>query len=331
MSHKPLVSVIIIFLNEEKFLQEAIDSVLTQTYDNWELLLVDDGSTDNSTKIALAHAQSYSAKVRYLEHEGHQNRGMSASRNLGLLHAKGKYISPLDGDDVWLPRKLEQQVAILESQPEAAMVFGPLQLWYSWTGNPEDIDRDCLYNVGVGNVHPYANTLVQPPKILALFLRHEHFIPAGVLVHRNIIERVGGGEDIFRGSYEDTVVHVKVCLNSAVFVSSECWYKYRIHPNSWQRVVIKTGQVNSTRLFYLNWVEEYLSKQGVKDPEVWQSLRHALWPYRHPRLYRLRESYRHFKKQIKELVKLVGRRTLPISVRHWLRTKLQAYLQQNPI
>ena len=87
--NKPLVSIIIIFLNSENFIQDAIESVFAQTYDNWELLLVDDGSTDDSTDIALQCAKKHAEKVRYLEHDDHQNRGMSASRNLGICEAKG--------------------------------------------------------------------------------------------------------------------------------------------------------------------------------------------------------------------------------------------------
>src|SRR5919107_1887161 len=110
MSSRPLVSTVVAFLNGERFIEEAIESVLAQTYDNWELLLVDDGSTDGSTRIALQCAEQYPAKVRYLEHLGHQNCGMSASRNLGVSRAKGQYIAFLDADDVWLPHKLQQQV-----------------------------------------------------------------------------------------------------------------------------------------------------------------------------------------------------------------------------
>src|SRR5215211_5603498 len=96
MSSKPRVSAIIIFLNAEKFIEEAIESVFGQTYDDWELLLVDDGSTDYSTQIALRYAEHYPEKVRYLEHPGHENRGMSAARNLGLSHARGEYVAFLD-------------------------------------------------------------------------------------------------------------------------------------------------------------------------------------------------------------------------------------------
>ena len=88
MSSKPLVSVIVIFFNAEDFIQEAIESVFAQTYEHWELLLVDDGSTDKSRSIAERCAEQYPDKVRCLEHEGHQNRGMSASRNLGIDNAK---------------------------------------------------------------------------------------------------------------------------------------------------------------------------------------------------------------------------------------------------
>lgn len=240
----------IIFLNEERFLQEAIDSVFSQTYESWELLLVDDGSTDASTEIALRCAGKYPGKVRYLEHEDHQNRGMSTSRNLGVRHAKGKYISYLDGDDAWLPGKLEQQVAILESKPEAVLVYGPLQRWYSWTGDPEDVQRDDLYGLHAPGGHINPDTLIKPPKLLALFLRSKQLIPAGVMVQREVIERVGGSEDVFRGSYEDAAVLVKVCLTSAVFVSSEWLYKYRIHPNSFCRVEKKLRQSSSSRLFF---------------------------------------------------------------------------------
>src|SRR5262245_15086805 len=137
-SSQPLVSVIIIFLNAERFIEEAIESVYAQTYERWELLLVDDGATDGSTTIAQRYAEHYPGKVHYLEHPGHQNCGMSASRNLGIRNATGCYIALLDADDAWLPNTLVDQVAILEAHPEAAMVYGPLHWWYSWTGDPDD-------------------------------------------------------------------------------------------------------------------------------------------------------------------------------------------------
>ena len=310
ITSRPLVSAIIIFLNEERFLEEAVESVFAQTYDNWELLLVDDGSTDRSTEIACRYAEKCPKKVHYIEHDGHENRGMSASRNLGVRNAKGKYICYLDSDDLWLPKMLEKQVAILESQPQAVMVTAPLQLWYSWTGNPKDMHRDALYGLEPGVMHPYGGTLVRPPKLLNLFLRDERFISSSVLVRRDVLESVGGYEDIFRDGFSDAVVFVKICLSSMVFVSNECLYKYRKHADSYTYKAWHAGEFPSSRLAYQNWIEQYFLEQDVKDPEIWKAFKHGRWIHLHPRLHRLKEK-----------VIRLGHRILPVSVSTWLRNK----------
>ncbi len=281
----PLVSAIIIFLNEECFLQEAIDSVLAQTYDNWELLLVDDGSTDAGAAIARRYADMYPEKIRYLAHEDRRNLGMSASRNLGIRNTAGKYISFLDGDDVWLPHKLTEQVAILESCPEAAVVCGPLLEWHSWAAR-RDIEgsHDRMYGVGPNGVHPFSGKMVAPPELLSLFLRNEVFIPAAAMVRRDAIERVGGAEVEFRGSYEDAVVFAKLCRTENVIVSGSCWYKYRIHPNSCERRAARLGQDKMNRLKYLDWIEKYFLRQNYTDKTVWRELRRSLFLARHPAL-----------------------------------------------
>src|SRR5260221_13006285 len=109
----PLVSAIIIFLNEERFLAEAVESVLAQSFVDWELLLVDDGSTDGSAALAGSFARKHH-RIRYLRHPDRANHGMSASRNLGLDHARGQFVGFLDADDVWLPNKLSEQLAVFE-------------------------------------------------------------------------------------------------------------------------------------------------------------------------------------------------------------------------
>lgn len=316
MNSKPLISGITIFLNAEKFIEEAIESVLAQTYDNWELLLVDDGSTDGSTTIAQRYAQQHPTKVRYLEHDEHQNRGMSASRNLGIHNAKGEYIAFLDADDIWLPRKLERQVAILEAQPEAVMVYGSTLYWYSWTGNLQDRQRDSGRKLGVK-----PGTLVPPPKLLALFLRREAETPAtcGVLIRRNVIEEIGRFEMGFKGMYEDQAFFAKVCLKAPVFVESGCWDKYRQHSDNCCSVAMESGEYHpqlphSARLIFLKWLSEYLSQQDVKDTEVWQALQKSLWPYQHPILYRLVKAL--------YFMKRIGQWILPIPIRHWLRASL---------
>jgi glycosyltransferase involved in cell wall biosynthesis len=282
MSTEPFVSVVIIFLNAENFIQDAIDSVLAQTYIRWELLLVDDGSSDASTAIARRYAAQYPEQVRCLEHADHQNRGKSDSRNLGIQNATGKYIAFLDADDVWLANILEDEVAILEAHPEAAMVYGPIQWWYSWTGKPEDLGRDYVEELGVP-----PNTVIPPPRLLTVFLQDRAAVPSDILVRREIIERVGGFEQAFKVLYEDQVFYAKVCLAAPVYASDQCWYHYRQHPDSTCARAMMTGEYDAARPVFLNWLAAYLSEQGVKDAALWQALEQELWPYRHSVAYRL--------------------------------------------
>lgn len=306
MTRKPMVSVIINFLNAEEFIEEAIESVFAQTYDNWELLLVDDGSTDASTQVAALYAHQHTSKVRYLEHEGRQNRGASASRNMGSRNARGDYIAFLDADDVWRPRKLEQQVAILESYPEAAMVYGPARYWCTWTGNPDHVHLDRMQELGV-----QPNNLITPPKLLILMLRNEDATPcpSGILVRRSTNTEIAGFEDAFRSIFDDQVYYAKLNLEAPVYASDQCWGWYRQHPNQRCYVTAQAGQYHSARLEFLKWLQEYLSERGLKDGEVWAALRKELWPYRHPNLNRLLG-------QVKRLARAIARRTAPILVRN---------------
>jgi glycosyltransferase involved in cell wall biosynthesis len=302
MERNPVVSVVVIFLNAKPFIEEAITSVFVQTYDTWELLLVDDGSSDGSTAIAQRYAERCPGKVRYLTHEGHRNRGMSASRNLGIRHATGAYIAFLDADDAWLANTLEEQVAILEAHTDAAIVYGPIQWWYSWTGRPEDSERDYVENLGVS-----PNTLIMPPTLLPLFLMDKAAVPSGILARRDAIERIGAFEDAFRGEYEDQVFCAKICLNAPVFASSKSWYKYRQHPDSCVSVGYITGRTHGARQMFLNWLAAYISAQGINDSAVRQVLRHELRPYRHPVLHRLEI-------QIGRIVQQMGRLGKPDGV-----------------
>jgi glycosyltransferase involved in cell wall biosynthesis len=288
MTEQPLVSVITIFLNEEQFMEEAVKSVFAQSYSNWELLLVDDGSTDRSTGMAQEYARRFPARVRYLEHENHKNRGMSASRNLGLKYASGEFVAFLDADDVWLPHKLEQQVEIFQSQPEAGMLYGRTVHWSSWPGSPWADHPDHL---GQQGVRP--NSLVRPPRLLTNYLKDDRNYPCmcSVLVRREVALQVGGFEDAFRDLGEDMVFHSKIFLESPVFVAGEVWDLYRIHPdNSWH-VASTTGRYNpddpnpKEGKFHL-WLQDYLRQRQERDPELHRALKNAMWRFRHPKLYR---------------------------------------------
>jgi glycosyltransferase involved in cell wall biosynthesis len=289
MRETPLVTVVMIFLNAELFIQEAIESILAQTYPNWELQLVDDGSTDRSTAIALEYARLHSDRIHYVEHEGHQNRGMSASRNLGIREARGDYVAFLDADDVYLPPSLEQHLTLFSAQPAAEMVYSTTEYWYSWSDLPADQQLDRQRTLGLPT-----DTLFQPPSLVASFLRNQARTPAtcSVLIRRDTIDRVGGFEERFRGMLEDQVFFYKVCLHAPIFVSGGCWSRYRQHLASWCHVKQQSGEWDAgdrrspARAAFLNWLERYLTEQGIQDRTIWQLLRKELLPYRHPRLAR---------------------------------------------
>lgn len=111
MSGHPLVSVVIPSYNRGWVVQEAIESVLGQDYDDFELIVVDDGSTDETRDILAAYDN-----ITVLEQS---NQGVSAARNKGVAHANGTFIAFLDSDDVWLPRKLAVQVDFFQQNPKA--------------------------------------------------------------------------------------------------------------------------------------------------------------------------------------------------------------------
>ncbi len=301
MSTHPLVSSIIVFKNAERFIREAIDSVLAQTYDNWELLLVDDGSSDGSTEVAQDYERRHPQKLRYLEHEGHGNLHISASRNLGAGHARGEYMAFLDADDFWFPQKLERQVTLMQANPRAGMIYGDTLYWYSWTGLVEDAGRDYLPPLGVE-----PDTLIEPPYLLSRFIRNVAFIPCpcSIMVRTSVLREVGGFEAEFcrvtRGMYEDQAFYAKVCRQWPVYVSRECWDRYRRHDDSACAQEKKTGAYVDSRLTYLTWLEAYLTANGVRRGKVWGALQGELLAYRSPLRFRLREAARRAVKRFQQ-------------------------------
>ncbi len=307
MNQKSLVSCIMIFLNaQENFFIEAIESIFVQTYSNWELLLVDDGSTDKSSSIAKSYSQQYPEKVIYLEHEAHQNLGMSAARNLGISKARGEYIAFLDADDIWLPEKLEKQVKILENYPSAGMVYGSTLTWYSWNVGVENLPPDQGFKFGVK-----PDSLIEPPRLIPLFLNHQAVTPAtcGVLIRSRLVREVGGFENSFRGLFEDQAVFYKICLKSPVYVDSHCWDKYRQHPNSTCHIATEKGFYDlggGPSLAYVNflhWLEQYFVQEQIQNPVIWWELHKELWVNQYPFLIALTNRIKRTKRMLKSTAK----------------------------
>lgn len=300
-----LVSCIINFFNAEKFIEEAIQSVFSQTHQRWELLLIDDGSVDESTQIAKDHAQNYPERVHYFEHENHQNKGTSASRNLGIKNAKGDYIAFLDADDIWLPNKLQRQVLALEEHPEASMTYGPLYYWYSWTGKKEDIDKD--YIAEIWNFPP--NTILRFPDYLPLFVREKILIPppCSILARKEVLQKIGGFEESFRDLFDDQVFVAKISLEAPILLTHESLDRYRKHPDSCT-ALISNEKVYKFREIYLTWLENYVISLRIRDKNLLKAIRGELLPYRKPYLSKLLRKLRSFQELISRFKQVILRK-----------------------
>jgi len=289
---EPLVSCIIIFLNAAAFLVEAVESVLAQSYAQWELWLVDDGSADASTEIARCYAAQY-RNIYYLEHEAHSNQGMSASRNLGVHHARGEFVAFLDADDVWLSSKLAEQVALLLAHPSAGMVYGRTQIWYSWQETPE-ARADFFYELGVT-----PNTLISPPRLFPVLMANRAQTPTtcNFMIRRETLAALGGFEDAFRGMYEDQAFYVKTHTHTPIYVADRLWARYRQHGDNSTKQSGRQLDYFEQRLTFLRWVKDYLmatqsQDETVQDETVWKALRHEMWRCQYPRITLAYEFWR---------------------------------------
>ncbi len=187
MSEYPLVSIIIIGYNDRKYIGEAIDSALVQTYPNCEVIVVDDGSTDGTREFI---ADRYGDRVQYCWKE---NGGMGSARYVGLQMANGKYIQHLDSDDLLLPDKIATQVAYLEAHPEIAFVYGRALCFF-------DDETAVTWE------HP-ANARARSGNVLDDYVRHGGFIIiCQLLMRRTWIDRIGGWDPRVRGCDDQDIM-----------------------------------------------------------------------------------------------------------------------------
>jgi glycosyltransferase involved in cell wall biosynthesis len=275
----PLVSVITVFKDEGKFLDEAIRSVLAQTWHHWELYLVDDGSSDRSTEIACAYAERY-PDIHYLEHKDHKNKGTSTSRNLGTGNCKGELISFLDGDDIYLPEKLAAQVANFNKYPDVDMVIDATNYWYSWS--PNNKHTDFTQHIGFPD-----KTIFAPGELNLRYLDRTAAIPCmgGVMVRRSLLDKIMGFEEQFTGMYDDQVFFHKAAMHGTVMISREVHDKYRQHENSMCYQVKQNGQINVWNRQFLEWLSDYISETEHTRLKRYIQLEFVL--NRHPRILRI--------------------------------------------
>lgn len=272
-----LVSIVVPFYNSGRFIRETLDSVVAQTYQDWELLLVDDGSEDESTDIAREYAARYPEKVCYMDHSDHANFGAARTRNVGASQARGEYLAFLDSDDVWLPNKLADQVARLQEFPDVGLVFAPSLYWYEWDSEDSGSKRNHIPDVG-------SLGLIEDPSVLLIY-----GYPAGpwgapcpssFLLRRSAFEAVGGFPVEFHRLFEDVAFLNKLYIaRIPVFVSSTTTDWYRCHKSSvWHRIK-GTSEEEKDRAFYFRWLRRYLREKGCTEPAIWRVLRREGWMY----------------------------------------------------
>ncbi|MCX7927272.1 MAG: glycosyltransferase [Candidatus Omnitrophica bacterium] len=214
----PKVSVIIPTHNDGKYISEAISSVLEQTYSDFEIVVVDDGSIDNTEIIVHQYLNNFPQKIKYFFQK---NSGPSAARNKGIREAKGEYIAFLDADDVWLPSKLTIQLSFLESFESIGAVGCGVY----------DIDESGnIIKVIRGNE-------ITKKMYFCRDLIIRNVIgggPSGVLIRREVFDKVGLFDESLRGS-EDRDMWLRIEEMYEIANIDEPLVKTRIYSDSYSK------------------------------------------------------------------------------------------------
>ncbi len=264
----PKVSVIIPTHNSSNYICDAIDSVLQQCYKDYEIIVVDDGSTDN-TKEAL---RQYGQKIKYIYQE---NKGVSAARNTGIKEANGKYIALLDADDTWVPNKLSRQIEILENNKEIGLTCSLM---------------DTMSEQGV------SLNKIKPKKPLARTFEKALIFgsppPSTFVIRREYLDAVGlFGEEI--DIFEDLDLFLKISKKYSIAPMNEVLGRYRIHSSNITRndervyrnqIIIAKKWLphcltKRTKILLVRRIKKYsslMARRNLKKWDIVSSLRYLL-------------------------------------------------------
>lgn len=208
----PKVSVIVPTYNYADFLPEALRSVLAQTFTDYEVIIVDDGSTDSTSQVIKPFLAD--TRVRYIYQ---RNKGQSAARNTGIRHATGEFVAFLDADDIWLPEKLEKQVPLFDLNGTIALVYckgeyidltGRPLPDLEWPLNADATYKDYLYANWIGT-------------------------PSAVIVKKRIFDTVGFFDENLKG-LEDMDMWLRILRHHKSTYADEVLVKMRRHIKSMQ-------------------------------------------------------------------------------------------------
>ncbi len=210
-----LVSVIIPTYNSAAYIAEAVESVLAQTYPNIEIIVVDDGSTDDTATVIAP----YRSSVIYINQA---NRGVSAARNIGMRQARGQLIAFLDADDIWMPGKLERQVKFLARHKNVGLVFGDAELF--------DVKGTVTSSFLRRNESPmrlYTAEVVLEDTFKALLV-YNFICTCTVVITRACMEQVGGFDESLQ-SVEDRDLWLRIAGCFSIGCIPELMSRKRVH------------------------------------------------------------------------------------------------------
>jgi glycosyltransferase involved in cell wall biosynthesis len=220
----PLVSVVVTAYNHGRYIQETLRSVFAQTYPHFEVIVVDDGSTDDtSTKL-----QAFNDRIFYVHQE---NQGVAASRNTGVQKARGEFIALLDGDDLWEPGKLAIQIESLKRSPRAgfAAVNGQEFDQHGVTGR-QLVDRELLEWLASSTCGPHGKEL--SGSCYRLFLVFNRISTVSqVMFPRSVLDRVGPSDSSFRTG-SDYDLYLRILKDHDIVVINESLTRWRYLPSS---------------------------------------------------------------------------------------------------
>ena len=247
----PKVSVLVPFLDSDRFLREAVESVFAQTFREWELLLVDGGSTDRSRTLALQWAARRPGQIRVL---GERTRplGIFASRALGARHARAPLAALLDSDDAWDPGLLKERLSgyrrAFGARPGVA--FGPALHW-----RPKSRSRRL-------QLQPVPKPgLYRPPTLLAEFLENGYIktpTTSGTLLARTILlESSHLSRRAGRHMPEDQYLWSFAALRHPILVQSRPLVWYRRRPDSTCALGMSRGKLDGLRRRHLTWLASF--------------------------------------------------------------------------
>ena len=234
------VSIIMLTYNRGQFIMESIISVLEQNFNDYELLIIDDGSIDGTREL-VKQLNDPRVKYFYFEHTGK----VSHLRNIGIENSKGEYIAFIDSDDLWNKNKLNEQVIILDKHPNVGITFSDVYLF-----SDKDVMQKGIYNTF--KEKKLINASIYESNIFALLITNSIAIyPSSVLFRKNCIDKVGLLDELFK--LGETNFFIKICYYYNAYITFDYWTGIRKHEGNVSFNFFESGfeeMITTIILFY---------------------------------------------------------------------------------